>query len=642
MPLYRVLFPLAIPGGFTYSHDSSIPPGMRVVVDFRGKKRIGIVWGETEAGEYEIKPIEEVLDKSPVLSKESIETIEFVSNYYLSFRGLALKSALPKRVFEIFAPIELGKEDFDSKRLILGYKPALNAEQEKAYRGVDLTGFAVNLLFGVTGSGKTEVYLRLIEDILLGGKKALVLVPEIVLTPQYVDIFINRFGPDIVGVFHSRLTPKVRFENWLGFLKGSRRILIGTRSAVFATLDDVGLIVIDEENDESYKQESEPRYNARDLAIYRARRLNIPVVLCSATPSLESYYKAKSGKYRLFRLKKRVQGVPLPEVEMVHLKSGKLFADHVIERMKDVMDRGRGVAVLINRRGFANYLVCADCGYLFSCPNCSVTLTYHKKTNNMKCHWCDSVYPVPESCPRCGSFNVIDRGIGAQRVEEELRRIFPDREIERFDRDSVASKKEFDRILNKLRNGKIDILVGTQMLSKGHDISHIGLVVIANLEQLFSIADFRARERAIALIIQTSGRAGRKEAGEVIIQTVSGERGEIVEYILNHDYESFAENELGNRKIFRYPPFSRLIRVIAESTTNDKAKAIIDNVAERLKDDVPFIGPARCPLYKIKNRYRYHLLIKTDNVLKTISIIREKVKDMGRNVHFDVDPLSFF
>ncbi len=645
MLLYRVLFPLAIGGGFIYSHEGKpIEPGVRVLVDFRGKKRVGIVWERVESrdGEYEIKSIESVLDEKPVLSRELIDTIEFIAFYYMSFKGLVLKSALPSRVFNIVEPLELSGEGFKGDVLPASDKPPLTAEQKRACDSIKRDGYGVYLLFGVTGSGKTEVYLRVMEDVLKSGKKVVVLVPEIVLTPQYISVFVGRFGEDIVGVFHSRLTPKQRFENWLSFLRGTKRIMIGTRSAVFTDMEDVGLVVVDEENDESYKQESEPRYNARDVAIYRASRLNIPVILCSATPSIESYYKAKTGKYRLLKLTERASRVPMPSVEIVKLEGDRLFDDRVIEGMRETLNRNKGVAVLINRRGFANYVVCADCGYLFRCPNCSVTLTYHKSTGNMKCHWCDSVYPVPKRCPECGSLNILDRGVGAQKIEEELRRLFPDRDIERFDRDSVSSKREFERILKKLRDGRIDILVGTQMLSKGHDISHIGLVVIANLEQLFTLVDFRAAERAVGLVIQTAGRAGRKETGNVIVQSISGGGGEFAGYIVNHDYESFAESELKNRRLFNYPPFSRLIRVIAQSTDDGKARGIIEEAFNEIKGGLSILGPARCPLHKVKNRYRYHMLIKTGNILESVGILKNKLQKFGRNLHFDVDPISFF
>ncbi len=493
----------------------------------------------------------------------------------------------------------------------------------------------------MTGSGKTEIYIKIIEDMIKQGRKAVVLVPEIVLTPQYIDIFSNRFSKEIISVIHSRLTPKNKLDNWISFVKGEKLILIGTRSLVFTDFKDVGVIVVDEENDESYKQENEPRYNAKDLAIYRAKQYDIPVILCSATPTIETYYKAIEGKFNLFRLDKRIKNIALPSVEVIGIEKGSLLCDYTIKKIKETLDGKKTAAVLSNRRGFSNYIVCSDCGYLFVCPNCSVSLTYHKNTNDLKCHWCEARFNIHKVCPKCGSPNIEERGVGSQKIEEYLKKIFPDKDIERFDRDSVLSKKEFDRIIDKLKDGRIDILVGTQMLSKGHDISKIGLVVVSNLEELFGFPDFRAQEKALSLVIQTAGRSGRQEKGSVIIQTASG-GGELIEYIKNHDYESFAKKELITRKQFGYPPFGRLVRVIIESKNRQKAQKTANEIAVILKKSESILGPSECPIFKLRNNYRYHILIKTVKILKTTAFLKENVGGFKEKVHFDVDPISFF
>ena len=640
MFFYEVLFPLALNRCFIYASENDIQIGTRVLTDFKNRKKIGIVWGKTDKKpDYDIKNIDSVLDKRPIVGAKLKKTIEFTTNYYMSFLGLVLKSAFAKRVFEIKQEIDTTKVFQKDLSITSGCK--LNEEQQYIYDNIKKNEFNVNLIFGVTGSGKTEVYMKIMEDIIKSGKKAVVLVPEIVLTPQYIDVFSKRFSINSISIAHSRLTPLKRFENWLNFIKGKTSILIGTRSAVFADFEDVGIVIVDEENDESYKQENEPRYNAKDIAIYRAKQHNIPVILCSATPTLETYYKAVENKFKLFRLKKRIKNIPLPKVSVVKIGKNEIFSQYTLDKIEETLNKNKTVAVLINRRGFSNYLVCADCGYVFLCPNCSVSLTYHKKTNNLKCHWCESTFDIPKRCEKCGGENIIDRGIGSQQAEEFLRKKFKKNDIERFDRDSVLTKKEFDRIVGKLQKGEIDILVGTQMLSKGHDISKIGLVVIANLEELFGTPDFRAKEKALSLVIQTAGRSGRQEEGNVIVQTACVEN-DLIQYIKIHDYESFLKREIQNRKALGYPPFGRLVRIIIESKNNAKAIKTSKEIERSIKDTLTYLGPARCPLFKLRNNYRYHILIKTQNIMKTIMLIKEKISDFNEKVHFDVDPMSFF
>lgn len=640
MSFYKVLFPIAVKGGFIYGSDVEIEIGSRVLVPFRGRHKIGVVWDKAcENHNYEIKPILDIPDKKPIVSAELKKTVEFIARYYLTYIGLVLKSALPKRIFEIHSEIDFTEEDNTALNLSGGHR--LNQEQRYVYDNINQNEFGVNLIFGVTGSGKTEVYMRIMEDMLKKGKKCVVLVPEIVLTPQYIDIFSRRFSSNILSIVHSRLTPKKRFDNWLNFKTNKTRILIGTRSAVFSDFNNLGVVVVDEENDESYKQENEPRYNAKDVAIFRAKQHNIPVILCSATPTLESYYKAVSGKFTLFRLKKRIKNIPLPSVDIVETNRNEILPDYTIEKIESTLKQKKTVAILVNRRGFSNYLVCSDCGYLFVCPNCSVSLTYHKKTNDLKCHWCEASYDVPLVCPKCGSADIVSKGVGSQQVEEMLKRIFPKHDIERFDRDSVLTKKEFDRIVGKLQEGKIDILIGTQMLSKGHDISKIGLVVVASLEELFGIPDFRAKEKALSLVIQTAGRSGRAEAGSVIVQTVSKE-SELIKYIKTHNYEDFLKEEIKNRMLLRYPPFSRLIRIIIESTNRNTSQETADKIALLIKDELDILGAAKCPVYKLRNKYRYHILVKTSEILKATGLIDKKVSEFKEKVHFDVDPISFF
>jgi len=636
---YHVLFPLAISKGFVYHSEKELDLGMRVLVDFKGVERIGIVWSLADKVDYETKPILKVLDERPVIDQEFLESLKFFSFYYMAHEGLFLKSALPKRVFEIKDPIDLTSVE---PHFILSqkHKFELTEEQKNAIESIKLNEFNVHLLFGVTGSGKTEVYLRLIERLLVLGKKSIVLVPEIALTPQYIKVFSDRFSKEAISIIHSRLTKKEKYENWLKFACGDTSILIGTRSAVFVRFENVGIVVVDEENDESYKQNNQPLYNAKDIAIYRAKKKDIPVILSSATPSIESLHKAVTGKFNLLRLTKRVGNVELPEIRFVKLEEGKLLSDETIDAIKQTLDKRETVAVLINRRGYARYLVCEKCGYVFRCPNCSVSLVYHKESSSLKCHWCDSVYGIPKSCPRCRSFDLTDRGVGSQKLEKELNRIFKNARIQRFDRDVTSKKGVFERIINDLHDGRIDILVGTQMLSKGHDVSRIGLVVIADFESLFSIPDFRAFEKGVSLIIQTAGRSGRRVKGSVIIQTLTPTT-HLSKFITNHDYYGFFEEEIKTREMFNYPPFCRLIRVISTSVKMEKSLKLIEDVYEVVKDRFSVVGPSRCPIFKIRNKFRHHLIIKTNTILKTVDFLNREISKRD-GVYFDVDPMSFF
>lgn len=639
MFLYGILFPLALNRTFIYEYSEKIATGTRVYVNFKGKNRVGIVWENIEKKpDYEIKCIEKILDDYPIINKELKKTIEFISYYYITYKGLVLRSSLPKALFNPKITFNISKIE---NNISINRRYKLNDEQKNIYESINLKYFNVNLIFGVTGSGKTEIYLRLIEDVIKSNKKALVLVPEIALTPQYIDIFSDRFNRDSICVMHSRLTPKQKLNEWIKFRQLQSSIMIGTRSAVFVDFSEIGILIIDEENDESYKQENEPNYNAKDIAIYRAKNVGIPAILCSATPTLETYYKAKKKKFNLYTLKKRIKDIPLPDVEIVKLESKEIFAQKTIDAIEDALKNGETAAIFLNRRGFSNYIVCAECGYVFQCPNCSVSLTYHKETHDMKCHWCERSYDVPQRCPKCGSVNIIERGIGTQKIAEELKKLMPDKRIERFDRDAVAKRKEFDRITESLRNGEIDILIGTQMLSKGHDISRIGLVVVASLDSIFSAPDFRASEKAVSLIIQTAGRSGRQKLGKVIIQTIS-ESSVMIKYIKNHDYKLFLKDEMQQRQDLLYPPFSHLVRIVIEKNSKELAKKDAQNIYEAIYKYFIVLGPSECPIGKLRNKYRYHILIKTTHILKDLTLLMEKMPECASNVHFDVDPLNFF
>ncbi|SDC90516.1 replication restart DNA helicase PriA [Desulfurella multipotens] len=640
MNYYNVLFNIALSKSFTYKSTQNIEVGSRVLVDFNNRKKVGIVLEKTTQINIddikEIKEIISILDNKPVITEELIKTINFASYYYLSPRGLILRNALPSKAFSK-EPINFEKNSI--KKQINHQKFFnLNDEQKKIYESIDLKIFNVNLIFGVTGSGKTEIFLHLIRDVIEKGKNALVLVPEIVLTNQYKRVFEEKFL-DTVGVYHSQLTPKQKFLEWLMFKKQEKRVLLGTRSAAFVDLSDTGLIVIDEENDDSYKQENTPSYNAKDLLIYRAKQLNIPVILSSATPTVETYYKASiTKKFKLFKLNNRINNCELPVIEFSKPEN-TLLSIKSQEYIKKSIEEKQTCAILVNRRGFAHFLICGDCGYIFRCPNCNVSLVYHKKTKDLKCHFCESSFEIPKKCPNCSSYNIKDVGTGTQKMEEFLRENFGNINIARLDRDTASSKKNAYNIVSNLLDGKIDIIVGTSMISKGYDIEKINLVIISNIESIFALPDFRADEKCVSLIIQTAGRSGRKQKGNVIIESKLPSRLE--NFIINHDYEGFLKEEINLRKSLNYPPFSHLIRILSQNTNEKVAKQNIQLCFEILKNSgFSFLGPTKCPIDKIKNKYRYHIIIKTNDIFKTLHFITAELLD--KNLNFDVDPISFF
>lgn len=636
MNYYGVLFNIALSKSFTYKSNQDIPIGTRVLVDFNNRKKVGIVVEKIYQTDIpEIKDIVSILDSEPIVSKELIKTINFASYYYLCPKGLILKNALPSKVFSQ-EPVDFEnhiKTHINQEKFF-----KLNDEQKKVYESINLKEFSVNLIFGVTGSGKTEIFLHLIRDVIQGGKNAIVLVPEIALTNQYKRIFEEKFL-DTVGLYHSQLTPKQKFVEWNLFRKQVKRVLLGTRSAAFLDLSNTGLIVVDEENDDSYKQENSPSYNAKDLLIYRAKQLNIPVILSSATPTVETYYKAAiTKKFNLFRLKNRVNNCQLPKIEFAK-PNNTLLSTKSLEAIKSSLSKNQTCAILVNRRGFAHFLVCNDCGHIFRCPNCNVSLVYHKKTKDLKCHFCESSFNIPKQCPNCSSYNIKDIGTGTQKMEEFLHENFGNINIERLDRDTASSKKNTNTIVSNLIDGKIDIIVGTSMISKGYDIEKIKLVIISNIESIFALPDFRVDEKALSLIIQTAGRSGRKEQGRVIIESKLPPRLE--NFAQNSDYEGFLNEEIKIRRSLNYPPFSHLIRIISQNPNEQLAKKNIQQCSQVLKSgNIKFLGPTKCPIDKIKNKYRYHIIIKSNNIFATLSFLANNLYD--KNLNFDVDPISFF
>ena len=528
-------------------------------------------------------------------------------------------------------------------------------------------GFRPHLLYGITGSGKTAVYVAAMQRALAAGKSALLLVPEIGLTPGTAAQMVAAFGGE-VALLHSQLTPDERAEQWHRIRRGEARVVIGTRSAVFAPMPDLGLILVDEEHDGSYKQEETPRYHGRDVAVMRAKLLGCTVVLGSATPSLESWQNAERGRYARVEIRERVESRPLPKVEMIDMREEfretgqeQLFSRRLIEETQATIDRGEQVIILINRRGYSFVVMCRSCGEKLECENCAISLTYHKPGNEhdlngqarvgqrLECHYCGFRRGVPKACEKCGSEHLYYLGAGSQQGEERLQELFPGARMGRMDRDTVRSRGDMERLLGKLQSGEINLLVGTQMIAKGHDFHGVTLVGVVGADFALGLPDFRAAERVFQLLTQVSGRAGRGELpGKVLVQTYQPDHY-VNQFAREHDYTGFAARELYFRRAMRYPPFSVLANVIIQS---ERLEEVLDWstrlgrwVQQRKLEGVRVLGPAAAPNSRLKRIYRYHLVLKADRrdvlgaALREMLAVVDREEIPRRAIIVDVDPI---
>ena len=537
--------------------------------------------------------------------------------------------------------------------------PALNAHQQSAFteiaRSVATKQFQAFLLQGVTGSGKTEVYLRSIEATLAAGRGALLLVPEIALTPQVAGQFAGRFG-DRVAILHSAFSDNERAGQWRRIRSGDAAVIVGTRSGVFAPVQNLGLIVVDEEHDNSYKQEETPRYHGRDVAVVRARMDGATVVLGSATPALESRYNVEKGKYTLLSLPERIEQRPMPEVEVLDMRvefletrKNNTFSRRLIEAVTQRQANGEQVMLMLNRRGFSTIVACRACGHRLTCQNCAVTLTYHRRDQRMLCHYCAYAEPVPSICPQCSAEHIYFLGTGAEKVEEELHNAFPKARIARMDRDTVSSKRHYEHILQGFREGSYDMLVGTQMIAKGHDMPNVTLVGIVNGDIGLGMPDFRAAERTFQLLTQAAGRAGRGTVpGQVVIQTINPDHYAI-RFAAAQDYGLFYEKEIQFRRLMRYPPFAALANIVIRAEKQEQALNLSGELSQLLTPPpelLRVLGPAEAPVPRLRNEFRYQLLLKSSSRQKLAAVllrIREHAlarKWPATALVIDVDPMS--
>jgi primosomal protein N' (replication factor Y) (superfamily II helicase) len=492
--------------------------------------------------------------------------------------------------------------------------------------------FSGMLLHGVTGSGKTAVYLAAMRSVLDAGRSAILLVPEIGLTPAVAADLHHVFGEE-VAILHSALSDPERAEQWHRIKRGEARMVVGTRSAVFAPVSNLALMIVDEEQDSSYKQEETPRYHARDVAVMRAKMAGAVVVLGSATPSLESYFNAKKHKYALLELPDRVENRPLPEVEIVDMRlefqeTGKeqVISRKLVEEIRQRLERKEQAMVLLNRRGYSPVALCRSCGHRMECRNCAIAMTHHKRTNRMVCHYCGFMAPVPKVCGECGSEYVYFLGTGSEKLEELLHGLFPQARIGRLDRDTVRGNEDFERALNALNEGELDLLVGTQMIAKGHDIHGVTLVGVVAADAALGFPDFRAAERTFQLLTQVAGRAGRGQTpGKVVLQTYFPDHY-AVQYAAQHDFVGFYEKELRFRSWMHYPPYSALANVLVRSDKLDEAlrwSGILGKWFEKTRHEgIRVLGPAAAPIVRLKRDYRYHFVLKSASREKLNAVLR--------------------
>lgn len=509
------------------------------------------------------------------------------------------------------------------------------------------TGYFPYLLFGVTGSGKTEVYMELIEDALNKGKTSIVLVPEISLTPQMVLRFQKRFGDNIAAI-HSALSDGEKYDEWRRIVKGEAKIVIGARSAIFAPLNNIGMIIIDEEHSDSYKQDdSNPRYNAKDIALLRGKYHNCPVIMGSATPSLEVFARAKKGVFKLLELPNRINGKSLPHINIVDMnemisKTKGHFSPVLLEAISARLLKNEQIILLLNRRGYSSFVTCKNCGYTFKCPNCDITLTYHKSSRTLRCHYCGYGTKVYDTCPECHEKSINDLGVGTEKVEEELNKLFPESRILRMDFDTTSRKGMHEKMIKAFKNHEYDILLGTQIVSKGLDFDNVTLVGVINADTSLNIPDFRSSETTFSLLAQVAGRAGRSDKeGEVIIQTFNPEHYAI-QYTKKHDYLGFYNREMSIRRELKYPPYYYICYVKISGKDNKyiyEESLKITKLFHNKLISMIILGPSPCTIFKLNNIYRYGIILKykkDEDLREVLNKVIEHYKD-NRNIKIDVN-----
>ncbi|MCI6827253.1 MAG: primosomal protein N' [Spirochaetia bacterium] len=649
---------------FTYSYiplenqkPENIPQiGKRAEVRFGNKKMTGFITkiydsfpSHCAVPLEKIKQVSKIVDSEPLITQELLETAIWVSKYYLCTIGEAVNSILPS------ARRESSEQSFSfDSEISAGIRQNLSEEQKKAVNDIlahaEKNESSFHYLYGPTGSGKTEVFLQTAEQILKKNKGVIYLVPEISLTQQVVDSVVNRFGPQ-VAVLHSSLTQSQKLTQWKKILHREARIVIGARSAIFAPVPDLGMIIIDEEHDSSYKSGNTPRYHARQTAMYRASKLKIPLIMGSATPSVEAWHLMNCGKLLKHTLSKRLAGGEKPSIKCINLNQSVMqgcISEELKNEIETTLKEKKQAILFLNRRGFTHFFRCSTCGFEMKCKNCSVSMTFHKSENRLRCHYCGWHILPPSSCPKCGSLDIGYSGFGTEFIEAETAQKFPNARIVRVDTDSVSKKGELQNKIDAFKKGEFDIMLGTQMVAKGLNFPNLKTVGIILADTALHLPDFRATERTFSLITQVAGRAGRFfPDGKVFVQTYNPEN-QAISFACSANTEGFYDFEINQRKLLSFPPFSRLIRLVFRSSNQIKAQKTSEdaaNLIENLKiPGVEILGPSECPLSKISQNYRFQLILRGEKIVPLQNAVRKLLFDYRHPqevyIECDVDPVS--
>ncbi|MFP4363443.1 MAG: primosomal protein N' [Spirochaetia bacterium] len=646
MPLYaEIVFRLPLDKSFTYLSEETITIGDRVLAPFRGRKLHGFVISVTNEKPNVGFSLHKIIRKAspvPLFDQEYLVFAKWISTRYLCSLGEALSTMLPggKRETEIQGIQDAisGSHSFElADQQIQAIDTIFNSEGTSSY------------LHGITGSGKTEVYIRAAKKVIHEQKQPVIfLVPEIALAQQTIHTLANRFECGI-AILHSGLTPSQRLKEWVRILKGEVMLVVGVRSAVFAPLKNIGMVIIDEEHETSYKSSTTPRYHARQVAQYRLSKTGGRLLMGSATPSVEAYYHFQNGNFQNIQMPLRLGGGKLPEVRTVPMPRGnEIFSAELIEEIEKTYEEGKQTVLFLNRRGFSHYYHCKSCGYEMVCKNCSVSMTFHKQKNRMICHYCGTSAPPLYECPECGSLDVWFTGFGTERVEEHIKAKFPGMTLKRIDTDTAKNKKELEKTIKEFRDHKIDILLGTQMVAKGLNFPKVRLVGIVNADMGLHIPDFRAEERIFSLIVQVSGRAGRQSGDGLVIVQTNNPQNPAIDFSVKGELERFYNKELSTRKALQFPPYSRLIRLVFrgkdKQETADNCFSAAQLLEKELQGKAGILGPAECPIGLLNRNYRYHILIKSNSFRTAHTCVTAFMEHFQENknvyIEVDMDPIS--
>lgn len=661
-----VIVPLPLQDSYTYSIpselESSLKRGCRVLVPFgRSKSYVGIVRAiHTKVPQgYEVKPIKECLDTQPIVTEAQFRFWEWIAQYYVCPLGDVMNAALPARLKE--ETIRRPRAANHSSLRMDRDEALLSTPQQQAYDAICQSFLTkeVTLLHGVTSSGKTEIYIHLIRRALAEGKQVLYLLPEIALTTQITERLRCVFG-DEMGVFHSKFTDAARVAVYRKQLSDSPyQLILGVRSSVFLPFDRLGLVIVDEEHEVSYKQQDPaPRYHARSAAIMLAHQCGAKTLLGTATPSLESYHLARTGRYGYVSLTTRYLDIQLPEIEVVDIKRLKfqkrmkgIFSPTLLDAIGEALEHHEQVILFQNRRGYANFLMCKTCGWVPQCPHCDVSLTYHKKTNRLVCHYCGQTFDLPTQCPSCEESNFSDVGIGTEKVEQQIRRYFPDATTVRMDIDTAHTRTAYEQIISDFSHHQYDILIGTQMVTKGLDFDNVSVVGILDADTMLNIPDFRSHERTYHVLAQVAGRAGRRTTrGRVVLQTRSVD-SDTIAYVVNNDYDAMFRTQMDERRRFHYPPYYRLINIYLRHNDYGRTELLANDLGTLLRqvfgDRV--LGPDRPPVARVHSMYVRKLMLKIEKNASP-SRVRSLLFDIqarllqqpsahGLQIYYDVDPM---